>query len=232
MEEKRTFTIQALVTAVVINAILLAGIIILVGQPAQDQLLTILVVGLILTLILWFVLQMLGNRLLEQVAQRTLAAQPKRDPTPPPPAITEPEPTPPAVDTDALLTQGARSGAVQMLAILQRQGRLIDFLQEDLSNFADDQIGAAVRSIHDGCKEALAQHVELEPVYHEDEGSRITVEPGFDPEEVRLTGNVVGEPPFQGELRHRGWRVATIDLPKRMNEDETLPVVAAAEVEV
>lgn len=233
MQEKRTFTIQTLIATLVLNAILLAVILFTV-EGAQTQLWLILGVGLLITLVLWFIIQSLGNRLLDQVAQRSVAAAPKREPAPK--AAPKPEPIKevpkPAVDTGKLLTQGAKTGAIQMLAILQRQGRLVDFLQEDLSAFADDQIGAAVRSVHDGCKQALAQHVKLEPIYDEAEGSRITVQPGFDPEAVRLSGNVVGEPPFTGELQHRGWRVATIDLPKRMNEEETLPVVAAAEVEV
>ncbi|MEZ4618610.1 MAG: DUF2760 domain-containing protein [Caldilineaceae bacterium] len=233
MEEKRTFTIQTFIATVVLNAILLAVIFFVGGEAVQNQLLLILGAGLLITLLLWFIIQTLGNRLLEQVAQRTLAATPKIAPTK---ASPKPEPAPvapqPTIDTGKLLAQGAKSGAVQMLAILQRQGRLVDFLQEDLSGFADDQIGAAVRSIHEGCKQALDQHVKLEPIYSESEGSRVTVQPGFDPEFVRLSGNVVGEPPFTGELQHRGWRVATIDLPKRLKEDETQPVVAAAEVEV
>lgn len=238
MEEKRTFTIQTLIATLVLNAILLAVVLLTVGNTTQSQLLIILVVGILITLILWFTIRMLGNRLLDQVAQSALASVADRTElaskvevaTKPEPEPALPEP--PTVDTDAFLAQGAKTGAIQMLAILQRQGRLVDFLQEDLSAYADDQIGAAVRSIHEGSKQSLEQHVRLEPVYSEEEGSRITVPAGFDPEQVRLSGNVVGDPPFTGELRHRGWRVATIDLPKRMNDEETLPVVAAAEVEV
>lgn len=243
MEEKRTFTIQTLVVTVMLNAILLAAIILVVGEAAQNQLWIILVTGLVITLLLWFAVQLLGNRLLEQVAQRTLAAAPKVAPTKAesvtkpepaakPKAKPEPAPVAPKLDPAPLLEKGARTGAVQMLAILQRQGRLIDFLQEDLSAYADDQIGAAVRSIQEGTKQALQQHVKLEPVFSEAEGSRVTVPAGFHQEQVRLTGNVVGAPPFKGELRHRGWRVASIDLPKRMGESDELPVVAAAEVEV
>lgn len=232
MEEKRTFTIQTLIVTFALNIALLVVILFTV-EGAQNQMLLILGVGLLITAALWFTIWTLGSRLLDQVAQRTLASVPKAEPAKPAPKQEPVKEAPkPAVDTGKLLTQGAKSGAVQMLSILQRQGRLVDFLQEDLSGFADDQIGAAVRSIHEGCKAALEQHVKLEPVYSEAEGSRITVEPGFDPEAVRLSGNVVGEPPFTGTLQHRGWRVATIDLPKRMNDEEALPVVAAAEVEV
>ena len=139
MEEKRTFTIQALVVTVILNAILLAAIILVVGEAAQNQLWIILVTGLVITLLLWFAVQLLGNRLLEQVAQRTLAAAPKvapakaepvtkPEPAAKPKAKPEPAPVAPKLDPAPLLEKGARTGAVQMLAILQRQGRLIDFL--------------------------------------------------------------------------------------------------------
>jgi hypothetical protein len=119
-----------------------------------------------------------------------------------------------------------------MLAILQRQGRLIDFLQENLSMYDDAQIGAAVRTIHEGSKQALAEHVTLEPIFTETEGSPVAVEPGFDTRAVRLTGHVVGEPPFRGELRHRGWRVVNINLPQQPGGQDKQLIVAAAEVEV
>ena len=95
-----------------------------------------------------------------------------------------------------------------MLAILQRQGRLIDFLQEDLAPFEDAQIGAAVRSVHAGCKQALDEHIQLEAIYPEAEGSVVSVPSGFDAYAIRLSGNVSGEPPFTGTLRHRGWRAS------------------------
>ncbi len=122
--------------------------------------------------------------------------------------------------------------AVQILSILQREGRFIDFLQEDLSNYDDAQIGAAVRSIHQGCKDALAEHVEMKPVYEEAEGAQVTVPPDFDSRAIRLTGNVSGNPPFKGALRHRGWRVMRIDLPQSTAEPRKDWILAPAEVEV
>lgn len=122
--------------------------------------------------------------------------------------------------------------AIQILSILQRQGRLIDFLEEDLSLYEDGQIGAAVRSIHQGCKEALSQNVSLETVLGEEEGAKVKIEPGFDPRAVRLTGNVQGDPPFHGTLRHRGWRVVRVDLPMKAPDQETEWILAPAEVEL
>lgn len=122
--------------------------------------------------------------------------------------------------------------AIQVLSILQRQGRLIDFLQEDLSLYEDSQIGAAVRSIHQGCKEALSQNVGLEAVFGQEEGGEVTVEPGFDSQAIRLTGNVQGAPPFRGILRHRGWRISRMDLPLKSPDRETDWILAPAEVEI
>lgn len=124
------------------------------------------------------------------------------------------------------------SPAIQMLTILQRQGRFIDFLQEDLAAYSDEQVGAAVRNVHQGCKEALAQHLELKPIMSQEEGAQVTVQPGFDLQSIRLSGNVSGNPPFKGILRHHGWRVVRVDLPKPVREQEKDWVVAPAEVEV
>jgi len=124
--------------------------------------------------------------------------------------------------------------AVQILSALQQEGRLIDFIQEDLDMYEDAQIGAAVRSIHEGCRKAISEHVELKPVYEqEEEGSEVTVKPGFDARAVRLTGNVAGDPPFRGVLRHRGWRVVRLELPSQVTEQDGKSwVLAPAEVEI
>jgi hypothetical protein len=122
--------------------------------------------------------------------------------------------------------------AVQMLSILQRQGRFIDFMEEDLSNYSDEQVGAAVRDIHRGCKEGLREHLELKPILAEEEGAQVTIKPGFDLDSIRLTGNVTGDPPFRGILRHHGWRVTRIDLPRPLREQEKEWVLSPAEVEI
>ncbi len=121
--------------------------------------------------------------------------------------------------------------AVQMLALLQRDGRLVDFLYEDISGYADDQVGAAVREVHASCREALQRHLSLEPVMDGDEGSRAVVAEGFDPAAVKLVGNLTGQPPFRGVLRHHGWRAARVDLPALV-EGGGSSIVAPAEVEL
>jgi hypothetical protein len=126
---------------------------------------------------------------------------------------------------------GQIDGALALLGLLQREGRLIDFLQEAIDAYDDAQIGAAVRDIHRGCKKALTEHVALEPVMPGSEDERVTVPAGFDPGDVRLIGKVSGEPPFRGVLRHHGWRVTKVELPL-LTDGVDRRVVAPAEVEV
>jgi uncharacterized protein DUF2760 len=122
-------------------------------------------------------------------------------------------------------------GALQLLALLQREGRLVDFVEEDLAGFPDASIGAAARTVHAGCKRAIEELFRLEAVYREPEGAKVTVAPGFDAATVRLTGNVVGKPPFQGALRHHGWRAREVKLPPAP-DGKDLAILAPAEVEL
>jgi hypothetical protein len=120
---------------------------------------------------------------------------------------------------------------VHLFAVLQRQGRLMDFLQEDLSRYEDHQIGAAVRSIHENCRKTVDRYLSPEPVMNQAEGERVQIEAGFDQHAVKLVGNVVGQPPFTGILRHRGWQLHTIQLPE-LSDTENPKIIAPAEVEI
>ncbi|MFL5241952.1 MAG: DUF2760 domain-containing protein [Gemmataceae bacterium] len=124
------------------------------------------------------------------------------------------------------------SGApLRLLGILQREGRLLDFLLEDIQAYPDQQIGAAVRDIHRQCQSVIKEHLVLEPVLPQSEGASVEVPPGFDPAAIRLIGNVTGQPPFKGALQHHGWRVKELKLvapPEGQDEFILMP----AEVEL
>jgi hypothetical protein len=120
---------------------------------------------------------------------------------------------------------------VRLLALFQREGRLLDFLLEDISGAADDQLATGVREIHRKCKQVLDDHLTLEPILPGSEGSPAEIKPGFDPSAIRLTGNVTGEPPFKGVLQHHGWRVKDYKLPAPPAGQDDL-VVAPAEVDL
>ncbi len=129
------------------------------------------------------------------------------------------------------MSQHHRDGSLALLALLQREGRLIDFLQEDIESYDDDEIGAAVRDIHRGCKKVLEDHLTLEAVMPGKEEDAVTVPEGFDPGEVKLIGPVAGDPPFKGVLRHHGWRVTDASLPV-LSSDIDRSILAPAQVEV
>ena len=118
-----------------------------------------------------------------------------------------------------------------MLALLQREGRLIDFFAEDVTPYPDAQLGAAVRSVHQSCRQALEQYVKLEPIISSEEDQPVMVQAGFDPAAIKVIGNVTGKPPLRGLLRHRGWRATQVNLPS-LPEGEGRSVVAPAEVEI
>lgn len=153
---------------------------------------------------------------------------------PVPAAAPAPAPAPAAAPVKAPapeLREASPQAALQLLGLLQRDARFIDFVEEDIAGYADADIGAAARLVHDGCRAALREHFTIVPVRDEAEGSRVTLPAGFDATAVRVTGNVVGAAPFTGTVSHRGWRVTDVRLPKLTGSHDA-SVVAPAEVEL
>ncbi|MGB0647228.1 MAG: DUF2760 domain-containing protein [Bradymonadia bacterium] len=139
----------------------------------------------------------------------------------------------PEAKTTSPATPTARStdyrSAIQLLGTLQRDGRLIDFIMEDLGGASDADIGVAARVIHQGCRKAISNLFTLEPIWPAPEGSSVTVEPGYDAELVELIG-FAGSPPHQGTLNHQGWRIADLSFPT-LTDSFSEQLVQRAEVE-
>lgn len=123
------------------------------------------------------------------------------------------------------------ASGLALLALLQREGRLVDFLQEDVSGFSDADIGAAARVVHAGSRKVLQQYLALEPVLPEAEGASVNVPAGFNAERIRLTGNVAGQPPYRGALKHHGWVATAVKFPA-VSRALDPRVIAPAEVEL
>jgi hypothetical protein len=128
-------------------------------------------------------------------------------------------------------TVNDHSPALLLVGAMQREGRLIDFLNEDISTFDDADVGAAVRIVHEGCRRVVAEYLVMEPVRTDGDGATVVLESGFDAGAVKLVGNVAGEPPFEGKLRHPGWRVREVRIP-RASPGIDVRVIAPAEVEL
>jgi hypothetical protein len=123
------------------------------------------------------------------------------------------------------------ASGLAVLGLLQREGRLVDFLQEDVTSFSDADIGAAARVVHAGSRKVLHQYVTLEPVLKDAEGAAVTVPAGFNAERIRLTGNVTGQPPFKGSLKHHGWVATAVRFPS-LSPSLDPRVITPAEVEL
>lgn len=164
--------------------------------------------------------------LLFAVLKPKLAAVPAPMPPQQPKAESRPEPVaPPALKVNS------PDAALQLLSLLQQEARFVDFLNEELKGFSDAEIGAVARVVHEGGRKTLQQYFKLQPVRSEEEESRVTLPAGFNAAEVRVTGNVVGQPPFTGTLVHRGWRVTEVNLPK-LAEGHDARILVPAEVEL
>jgi len=120
---------------------------------------------------------------------------------------------------------------LHLFSAMQRDGRLMDFLSEDLDQYDDAQIGSAVRNIHAGCKQVVVNYLKPEPVMAQAEGEQTVVAEDFDPGLITLTGKVVGDPPFTGIIRHKGWQTGKFNLPK-LSGRQNAKVIAPAEIEI
>jgi len=157
----------------------------------------------------------------EQVARIFAGGAPAATPTP----VAQPK-QPPAAKPPA------RREAITLLAALQREARLVDFVQESLAGYSDAQIGAAVRDIHRDCGVVFERLFALRPAVAEEEGAEVDIPAGFDPNRWRLTGKVAGQPPFHGRLVHPGWEATICEVPTWSGDPAAARIVAPAEVEV
>ena len=127
----------------------------------------------------------------------------------------------------------AQAQVVTLLGVFQEKGRFIDFLMEDITPYSDAEVGSVARAVHQGCKEALNEHFQIEPVSTAGEGATLTVPTGPAADEFRLVGNLAGEAPFTGKLVHKGWKTTTVKLPRMIDAaDGKIPTIAPAQVEI
>ncbi|MBF0538546.1 MAG: DUF2760 domain-containing protein [Nitrospirae bacterium] len=207
--------------------------------------------GVVLSLVIYAMIKLIMSGIVKEFSDQMLAKKRSEDaarrvkyPLAPETRVVEKPPDPKVIN--AMVAEMATERVAQLLSLFQKKGRLIDFLQEDISAFDDNQVGHAVRSIHKECKEVMAEYLSLEPVMKESEGDDVTVESGFDPSAIRITGNVSGEPPFRGVLRHSGWSLTGTKLPEKsisvrsenmkpenmQSKNKNLNVIEPAEIEI
>lgn len=178
--------------------------------------------------LLWLAVPVAGPLLVALVllagARRRGGARPSEDQ--PPTAVAGPTAKPSSPQQPPPDAVGLR-----LLAVLQEEARLVDFVREDIESYSDEQVGSAVRGIHGALRKALDQRLTVEPILPGDDGDAVQVPAGFDPGLIRITGSPSGVPPYRGTLRHGGWRARDVRLP-RPTEGGDPTVLMPAEVEV
>jgi hypothetical protein len=158
------------------------------------------------------------------LAASRIKRPPAQAPAPPPPAAAPAPPPPPRPEAEI----------VAFLALLQEHARLVDFAKEDITSASDAQLAPAARVVHAGCRKVLDDYFEIAPLRTEKEGTRITLEPGFDAPAHRLLGSVPEQPPYHGQLLHPGWIASSVKLPRvtGTTSQRPWPVLAPAEVTI
>lgn len=136
-----------------------------------------------------------------------------------------------ADEADAPAMPGAPDVALRLLATLQEEARLIDFIREDIDGYSDADVGSAARGIHAALRKAIDERLAVEPILEGEDGDRVTVPADFEPALIRVTGKLAGGPPYAGVLRHGGWRARNVRLPAPSpGSDATILIPAEVEV--
>jgi hypothetical protein len=125
-----------------------------------------------------------------------------------------------------------RSGEpLRLLRLLQRDSKMVDFLMQDIAGASDSDIAVFVRDMHPKAQKVLKEHVAIEAVLLQAEGETVEIPRGFDPSAVQLLGNLTGQPPYRGTLKHAGWRAKDFNLPAPAEGLDEF-VLAPAEVDL
>ncbi|ADB16628.1 conserved hypothetical protein [Pirellula staleyi DSM 6068] len=124
-----------------------------------------------------------------------------------------------------------QSDAIALLATLQREARLVDLIQEPLSDYSDAQIGAAARGVLKDSAAVLDRLFSLQRIAAGEEGSTVSVPPGYDPGRYKVVGSLGATAALEGTLVHGGWEAKSTNLPTYTGSAAAAKVIAPAEVE-
>ena len=126
----------------------------------------------------------------------------------------------------------ARSDALSLLAALQREARFVDLASESLGDYSDEQVGSAAREVLEESGKVIQRMFALQPLATVGDGESMSTPEKFDPAEFRLTGNVTGDPPFNGNVAHHGWKATKCEVPSWSGQDSSKMIVAPVELEI
>ena len=133
----------------------------------------------------------------------------------------------PAADP-AAASPPTRSDAITLLSALQREARLVDLIQENLSEFSDAQVGAAARPCLEQSSATLNRLFDLKPVCEAADGSTVDVGPEETAARYQWTGEGSGT---SGSLIHHGWQASQVELPQFSGDAADALIVAPAQIQ-
>ncbi len=127
----------------------------------------------------------------------------------------------------------SRGDVLTFLGLLQEKGRFVDFLQDDITPYSDEQVGAAARVVHQGCSQVTGEYLEIVPVKKEGEGEVVPLDQKTLGQDYRILGESRDSLPEQGKILHRGWKTQKVDLPKynHLSGAGLSSIISPAEVE-
>jgi hypothetical protein len=121
-----------------------------------------------------------------------------------------------------------RSDGITLLALLQKESRLVDLILEDMESYSDEQIGGAARRVLRDARECLQTYVPIEPLVEGREGEMIRVPDTASPLRWRLLGDASAS---SGTLLHAGWVARKVQLPEWSGSQENSMIISPAEVD-
>ena len=121
-------------------------------------------------------------------------------------------------------------GSYALLSLMQKEARFLDFVQEEIEELPDAQVGAVCKRIHKDLKKLFKDFLKIEPVFDSRENETVSIAEGFEPSEIQLSGEIDKKPPFKGILKHKGWMVDSLNLPKRSASARTKIQIGRAHV--
>lgn len=170
----------------------------------------------------------LGNRQTADQINAILVGQPAIAPKPVEQATASPAEQPVTKPTPEKTSPPSRDAAITLLATLQREARLVDLVQEDLSQYSDAQVGAAARPCLQQCSAVLNRVMGLQPLIDAAEGAMVEVPPDASATRVQWLGEGSAS---SGKLVHHGWQAAKVELPTWTGESSDAKIIAAAQIQ-
>jgi hypothetical protein len=122
----------------------------------------------------------------------------------------------------------SRSDALTLLAVMQKESRILDLIFDDLDGYSDEQIGGASRQVLRDLRDCLDSHVKIESLVDKQEGDVVQIPDAASPIRWKVIGDASAQ---SGTLTHAGYVAKKVALPEWTGTEENASIIAPAEVD-